>query len=165
MGLFARLGFKSLEQASAPSTPGSGERILYPKASGWFEKDSAGVERLLTHAIEVHTFSVTGPLVVQTGKSRVYLEGNYTVETVRASVNTQPTGAAIRVDVNKNGTTIYTTNGNRPNIAVSTNTATANSPDITTFTSGDYITVDVDIVGSTIAGSDLTVTIRLRRTS
>lgn len=165
MSILSLLGFRARELGSAPATPSAGDRILYPKATGWFEKDSAGVERLVTHAIEVHTFAVTGPLVVQTGKSRVYLEGNYTVETVRASVNTQPTGAAIRVDVNKNGTTIYTTQGNRPNIAVSTNTATANSPDVTTFASGDYITVDVDIIGSTVAGSDLTVTIRLRRTS
>lgn len=163
-GVLGLLGFRARE-ISTPATPSAGDRLLYPKSTGWYEKDSAGVERLLTHAIESYVFSVTGPLVVQTGKSRIYLESNYTVESIRASVNTQPTGAAIRVDVNKNGTTIYTTNGNRPNIAVSTNTATANSPDITTFASGDYITVDVDIIGSTIAGSDLTVVVRLRKTS
>lgn len=165
MGLLARLGFKSPEMATGPSTPVAGERLLYAKATGWFEKDSGGVERLLTHAIEVHTFSVTGALTAQTGKSRIYLEGNYIVETIRASVNTAPTGASILVDVNKNGTTIFTTQANRPTIAVSTNTDTANNPDVTTFASGDYITCDIDQIGSTVAGSDLTVTIRLRRTS
>lgn len=163
MGLFARLGFKSREMAT-PATPGSGERLLYAKTTGWFEKDSAGVERLLTHAIEVHTFSVTGALTVATGKSRVYLEGDYTVETIRASVNTAPTGAAILVDVNKNGSTIFTTQGDRPSIAISGFTDTA-TPNVLTYAAGDYITVDVDQIGSTVAGSDLTVTIRLRKTS
>lgn len=164
MSLFGRLGFRSLEQ-STPATPVAGQRLLYPKTTGWFEKDSAGVERLLTHAIEVYTFSAVGTLVVGTGKSRIYLEGNYTVETVRIAVNTAPTGSTVLVDVNKNGTTLYTTQANRPSIAISGFSATSNSPDVTTFVAGDYLTADVDQIGSTIAGSDLTVTVRLRRTA
>lgn len=164
MGLFARLGFRSLEQ-STPSTPSAGQRLLYPKTTGWYELDSGGVERLLTHAIEAYTFAITGTLSVVTGKSRIYLEGNYTVETIRASVNTAPTGATILVDVNKNGTTLYTTQSARPTIATSGFTANGNSPAVTTFAAGDYLTVDIDQVGSTIVGSDLTVVVRLRRTS
>lgn len=162
MGLFARLGFLGREQ-STPSSPAAGSRALYAKSTGWFEKDSAGVERLLTHAIEVYTFSVTGAVTVATGKSRMYLEGSYTVETIRVAANTAPTGAALIVDVNKNGTTIFTTQGNRPQVAASANSGTSNSPDVLTFASGDYITVDVDQIGSTVAGSDLTVTVRLRK--
>lgn len=116
-------------------------------------------------AVETFTFSVTGALTVATGKSRIYLEGSYVIETVRAAVNTAPTGATILVDVNKNGTTIYTTQSARPTIAISGFSATGNSPAVTTFSAGDYITVDVDQIGSTIAGSDLTVTVRLRRTA
>jgi hypothetical protein len=163
VSLFARLGFRSLEQ-STPSTPSAGQRLLYAKTTGWYELDSGGVERLLTHAIEAYPFAVTGSLSVKTGSSRIYLEGNYTVDTIRASVNTAPTGATILVDVNKNGTTLYTTQSARPTIAISGFTATGNSPAVTTFASGDYMTVDVDQVGSTIAGSDLTVVVRLRRT-
>lgn len=162
MGLFARLGFLGREQ-STPSPPAAGSRALYAKSTGWFEKDSAGVERLLTHAIEVYTFTVTGAVTVTTGKSRIYLEGDYIVETVRAAANTAPTGAALIVDVNKNGTTLYTTQSARPSIAASANSATGNSPAVTLFTAGDYMTVDVDQIGSTVAGSDLTVTVRLRK--
>lgn len=164
MGLLARLGFRAPEQAT-PATPSAGHRLLYAKSTGWYEKDSAGVERLLTHAIEAYPFAVSGSLSVQTGRSRIYLEGNYTVESVRAAVNTAPTGAAVIVDVNKNGVTLYTTQANRPSIAAAANSATGNSPAITTFAAGDYLTVDVDQVGSTTPGSDLTVTVRLRRTS
>lgn len=162
MGLLARIGFGSREIAT-PATPASGSRLLYPKTSGWYEKDSAGVERLLTHAIEPYIFAVTGPLAAATGKSRVYLEGSYLVETVRASVNTSPAGSAITVDVNKNGTTIYTTQSARPSIAAAANSATGNSPAIANFDAGDYMTVDIDTVGSSDPGADLTVVVRLRK--
>lgn len=119
----------------------------------------------LIGGVEVYTFAITGAVAVATGKSRIYLEGSYVVETVRAAVNTQPTGAALIVDVNKNGTTIYTTQSGRPSISASSNSATGNSPDVTTFAGGDYMQVDVDQVGSTVAGADLTVTVRLRRTA
>lgn len=126
---------------------------------------SLTIDGVLLVPIEAYTFSVTGAVAVATGKSRIYLEGDYVVETVRAAVNTAPTGAALIVDVNKSGTTIYTTQSARPQIAASANSATGNSPAVTTFTAGDYLTVDVDAIGSTVAGADLTVTVRLRKTS
>lgn len=123
------------------------------------------IDGVLVVPIEAHTFAVTGTVAVATGKSRIYLEEAYAVETVRAAVNTAPTGAALIVDVNKNGTTIYTDQSKRPAIAAGTNTATGNDPAITTLAPGDYLTIDVDQVGSTAAGADLTVTVRVRRTS
>jgi hypothetical protein len=164
VGLLARLGFRAPEQAT-PTDPAAGSRLLYAKSTGWYEKDSAGVERLLTHATEAYTFSVTGTVAVATGKSRIYLEGNYTVETIRAAVNTAPTGAALIVDVKKNGTTLYTGGTGRPSIAAAGFSANGNSPAVATFQAGDYMTVDVAQVGSTVAGADLTVTVRLRKTS
>lgn len=111
----------------------------------------------------MYTFSVTGNLAVTGGKSRIYLEGAYVVETIRAAVNTPPGGAPVVVDVNRNGVSIYTTQPNRPSIAAGQNSATGNNPDVTTFAAGDYLTVDVDAVGSATPGADLTVTVRLRR--
>lgn len=123
------------------------------------------VDLVEVELVEVYTFSVVGPVAVATGKSRLYLEGDYVIETVRAAVNTAPTGAALIVDVNKNGTTLYTGGTGRPSIAAGANSANGNSPAVTTFDANDYLTVDVDQVGSTIAGADLTVTVRLRRTA
>jgi hypothetical protein len=164
MAVTFRNGIRAPEQ-STPSTPASGFRLLYPKSTGWYDLDSAGVERLLTYSVEVYPFSLGGTLTVRTGTHKAYLAGNYTFETCYISVGTAPTGAAVIVDVNKNGTTIYSTQSARPTIAVSTTSATGNNPAITTFASGDYITVDIDQVGSTVAGADLSVFIRLRRTS
>lgn len=115
--------------------------------------------------IEAYTFSVTGNLAVATGKHRIYLEGSYVVETIRVAVGTAPTGSSVLVDVNKGGVSLFTTQANRPAIASSANSGTANNPDVTTFAANDYMTVDVDQIGSTTPGADLTVTVRLRRTS
>lgn len=95
---------------------------------------SLTIDGVLLVPIEAYTFSVTGAVAVATGKSRIYLEGDYVVETVRAAVNTAPTGASLIVDVNKSGTTIYTTQSARPQIAASANSATGNDPAVTTFT-------------------------------
>jgi hypothetical protein len=114
--------------------------------------------------VEAFPFSLGGPLTVKTGTFKVYTEGDYVVETIRASVGGgAPAGSAVIVDVNKNGTTIYTNQANRPQIAAGATTGTGNSPAITAFTAGDYITVDVDAVGSTTPGTDLTVVVRLRK--
>ena len=126
---------------------------------------SLTIDGVLVVPVEAYTFSVTGIVAVATGKSRIYLEGDYVIETVRAAVHTTPSGAAIVVDLNKNGSTVYTDQANRPSIAVGTNSATGNNPALTTLAAGDYLTVDVDQVGSSAAGADLTVTVRVRRAS
>jgi hypothetical protein len=112
---------------------------------------------------ETQTFSYTGTLAVTTGTHRWTAAYDLTIVDARAVVNTQPTGATVIVDVNKNGTTIFTTQANRPTIAVSTNDSGLAVPDVTSYTAGDYIQVDIDQIGSTIAGADLTVMVRFRR--
>lgn len=106
------------------------------------------------------TFSFTGNLSVKTGTHRQYNDTGrtLTITSIRASVGVAATGAAILIDVNKNGSTLFTTQANRPTIAVSTFTDTAVA-DITTWGVGDYLTVDIDQIGSTVAGADLTLTV------
>lgn len=113
--------------------------------------------------VEVVTFSQSGVLTTGTGAFRWYSKGAYTIVEARATVTTQPTGASILVDVNKNGTTIFTTQSGRPTVAVSTNTDLSATPDVATLADGDYLTVDIDQIGSTIPGSNLTVQVILRR--
>jgi len=72
---------------------------------------------------------------------------------------TAPTGADIIVDVNKNGTTIFTTQTNRPTIAASATSGTSGTPDVTSVADGDYLTFDIDQVGSTIPGADLLIVV------
>lgn len=112
-------------------------------------------------APNILAFSITGIVSVAAGTARIYNDTGraLTIGTVRASVGTAPVGAALIVDVNLNGTTIYTTQANRPSIASGQVTDTAGDPDVATWPVGEYLTVDVDQVGTTTPGSGLTVTI------
>jgi len=126
--------------------------------SGSYNDLSARPARIL-----VQSFSLNGTLIVKLGGSRQYVEQACTITTVRASVGSPPSNQPVIVDVNKNGTTIYTTQANRPSIASGSNTITA-APDITSLSAGDYLTVDIDQVGSGSAGADLVVSITLNLT-
>ncbi len=120
-----------------------------------------------THTLtfSLTSFFKTGVLTATTGAQRLPIDGTYTIVGTRLMVGTAPTGASIIVDVNKNGTTIYTTQGNRPTIAASANAGGPGAtPDVTSLVAGDYLTVDIDQVGSTVAGSDLTVSVIVTKT-
>lgn len=115
--------------------------------------------------VETFVLSRPGALVVAAGTLQLPLSGSYTLIDYRVRVGTAPTGASLIVDVNKNGTTLFTTQGNRPTVAAAANIASTTAPNVTTFVNGDYISVDVDQIGSTVAGSDLVVVLRMRRTA
>jgi hypothetical protein len=83
----------------------------------------------------------------------------FTVADVRILVGTAPTDAALIVDVNKNGTTIFTTQDGRPSIAAAGTADTSDAPDVTAFAAYDILSIDVDQIGSTLPGEDLSVTI------
>lgn len=85
-----------------------------------------------------------------------------TIIDVRVRLATQPTGSSVIFDVHKNGTTIFTTQANRPTVATSSNTDTA-VPDVTAVADGDYVTVDIDQIDSNGIGAGATVVIRYRR--
>jgi hypothetical protein len=107
------------------------------------------------------SFFYTGVLVLTTGTHRISAERATTIVNVRASVGSAPTGSSIIVDVKKNGTTIFTNPAHRPTITVGTNTALASAIDVSSLSAGDYITVDITQIGSSTAGSDLTVTLEV----
>lgn len=96
-----------------------------------------------------------GVLVVGTGKGQLPFLFNVIILSIVVRSRVAPTGASIIVDVNKNGTTIFTTQANRPSIAASGNVSSPSTPDVTAFSAGDYMTIDIDQVGSTVAGEDL----------
>jgi hypothetical protein len=73
------------------------------------------------------------------------------------AVDTAPVGAAIIVDVHKNGTTIFTTQSNRPQISDGLNTGVTTSIDTPTWSDGEYLTLDIDQIGSSTPGSNLSV--------
>lgn len=79
---------------------------------------------------------------------------------VSSAVGLAPTGASLIVDVHKNGTTIYTTQANRPTIPVTSFDGPETVPNVTQWLATEYLTFDIDQVGSTIAGAHLTIMLR-----
>ena len=94
---------------------------------------------------------------------RIYVDFIGTIIEVQASVKTAPTGASIIVDLNLNGTTIWTTQGNRVTIVAGAYTGVQTTPDVITLAVGDYFTIDLDQVGSTIPGAKLVVRLKIER--
>lgn len=77
---------------------------------------------------------------------------------VKASVTTAPTGAALTVDINEGGTTILSTKLTID--ATEKTSATAATPPVisdTALAADAEITIDIDAVGSTVAGAGLKV--------
>jgi hypothetical protein len=108
------------------------------------------------------TFSRAGTVATGIGAARVYNDtgSTLTITFVRASAGTAPTGQSLIVDVNIDGSTIFSTQANRPTIAAAANTSgKVTSMNTTSIATGQYFTVDVDQVGSGTAGADLTVAI------
>jgi hypothetical protein len=123
--------------------------------------EKATVANVLKAANRYFTFTVSGTLSVSTGAIRLYnLTGStLTINEVHACVNTAPTGATLIVDVSENGTTLFTTQSNRPTIAISGFTDSSTTIENASWDNDNYLTMDIDQVGSTVAGSDLTVTV------
>lgn len=104
--------------------------------------------------------SKAGTLATAVGLNRFYNDTGrtLTILAVRASVAQTSTGASIIVDVNKNGTTIFGTQSLRPTIAAASNTNKTTGMTVTSWPDGEYLTVDIDQVGSPgTEGGDLTV--------
>jgi len=72
---------------------------------------------------------------------------------VTAGINVAGTSGTHTFDVNKNGTTIFTTQSPRPSIlTTATKTAAAVVPAVTTFAAGDQFSLDVDVVSHASTG-------------
>ena len=106
---------------------------------------------------------VAGALAVGTDKFGFVAPFDMVIKSVNVAVASAPTGASLIVDLNNNGTTIYTTQGNRPEVAIDATFEAAAAPDECDVAKDDVITLDIDQVGSTLAGETLMVTIIAER--
>jgi len=92
---------------------------------------------------------------------RIYVNFAGTIQQVDISVKTAPTGANLIVDLNLNGSTVWSTQASRATIVASANTGTQSIFNTTTFVSDQYFTVDIDQVGSTVAGAKLVIRLKV----
>lgn len=88
-----------------------------------------------------------------------------TIVAIRVRANIAgPTGATgIQVDLNIDGTTVFTTQANRPTIPPgSVDSGKVTSMDVTSVPDGSYLTVDFDTVGSIVPGSGILIAVTLQ---
>ena len=112
-------------------------------------------------SVFTQTLTFTGELYVVTAKPRYYSTFDGTITGIAVSVGTAPTGADVIVNIYKNGTTIFDSPSGRPTISGGSYFDLSSTADTATLNTGDYLTVSIDQVGSSFAGSDLTVQIEL----
>lgn len=101
------------------------------------------------------------PLVIGTAKVTFRMPFAMTLGAgtagARASVNTAPTGAGIIVDINEGGSSIFSTRLTIDANELTSLDATAVAISDTSLADDAVMTIDIDQVGSTIAGKGLKV--------
>jgi hypothetical protein len=109
-----------------------------------------------------YVVAVVGSLVTGTSLTPVVIAvASQTITKAYAYVKTAPVGASILIDINKNGTSLWATNqANRLAIASGANSGTQTSFDTTTLADGDILTFDIDQIGSSTAGADITIVLK-----
>ena len=109
-------------------------------------------------------FTVIGTLTTGTSVTpALIVPFSMTILKAYAYVKTVNTGATLIIDINKNDVSIWnTTQANRLTMADgdADKYTTQSSFDTTALAEGDIITIDLDAIGTTIAGADLTVQLK-----
>lgn len=109
-------------------------------------------------AIEIAVSDESTDLTVGAAKVTFRMPFAFTLFAVRASVTTAPTGAALQVDINEGGASILSTPITID--ATEKTSTTAAVPAVisdTALADDAEITIDIDAVGSTVAGAGLKV--------
>lgn len=160
-------GVEFTERAD-PSTPATNKVHLYAKDKSGvptlYAINDAGTIYELSEANPSFVFPVAGTLAVGTSLTPLLLAPkSLTIIKAYANVKTAPTGANLIFDINKNGTSIWNaTQANRVTVVATATSGTQTSFDTTTLVEGDILTLDIDQIGSTIAGANATVTLKTK---
>lgn len=134
------------------STPTAGQVLARNTGNTLWINKSLPVELVIACSDE------TSNLTTGTAKVTFRSPYDFTLTGVRASVNTAPAGSTLVVDINENGTSVLSTK-----LSIDANektSTTAASPAVISDSSiadDAEITIDIDQVGSTIAGKGLKV--------
>ena len=97
-------------------------------------------------------------LTVSTGTGRLKFPFAATLVSATATCGVAPTGANVIVDVNRNSTSMFST---KPVIVATNQDGVKQAASVTAIVSGDVLTVDVDQIGSTLPGENLTVILEI----
>lgn len=156
--------YVKISELPAVTTPLAGTELLEIVQGGVSKKVSAsdlgGGSSGGTQSIQIACSDETTALTIGTAKVTFRMPYAFTLSGIRASVTTAPTGADLVVDVNEGGTSILSTKltidvGSKTSVgsaipAVISDTALADDAEIT---------IDIDQIGSTVAGVGLKISL------
>jgi len=111
--------------------------------------------------ISFFTYRVDGALAVAENVAETLVVSSaITITKITAYVDDPGTAGSTIVDIHKNGTTIFTTQANRPEIAFDgVSLYSSEAPDVVEIDAFDVLTLDIDSIGT--SASSLTVTIEI----
>lgn len=160
----AALGFAALKQAATTSATGVAEIATTAEAAAQTDTSRYVTPEGLGYKPEAFCVAAsdeTTSLTTGTAKVTFRMPYAFTVTAVRMSVATAATGASLlTVDINEGGTTILSTKlTTDASEKTSTTAATAAVISDSSLADDAEMTVDIDQVGSTIAGAGLKVCI------
>lgn len=150
--------FVDLDDVPADYT-GMGDKLVAVK------NDATGLEFIpqpvtTSGEIKVIGFVTTSGLQVGTIPIRMLAPWGGSIEEVALSVVVAPTVSSIIVDIHKNGTTVFTTQSNRPSIAAGSQDGFTYTIDVAIFSKDDVFTCDIDQIGAGNPGENLVVQVR-----
>jgi len=120
-----------------------------------------GINTRTSDQIEPYTLQFPGLLEPYIGVNGLYLEGPFSLSSLRFSVGSESTSGDVTLDMKCNGVSIFAapvhiTAGSKSTLATSLATKTV-------FAKGDILTVDIVSPGLSLTSADLTVILRLKR--
>jgi len=107
-----------------------------------------------------YTAHIEGSLATVSGVgNNIIIPRNCTLEKAIMYVEDTGDSSSTIIDINKNGTTVYTTQGNRPTVAYDSvsHLDDGDTPDVTSLSANDIITIDLDQVAPGSSGLDVVV--------
>ncbi len=157
------MALKRITDYTAATLPLAGTELLELDVAGAPRKATAQQIANLASggasvAIPIAVGDETTALTVGTAKVTFRMPYAFTLSAVRASVTTAPTGSVLTVDINEAGTTILSTKLTID--ATEKTSTTAATPAVISdaaLADDAEITIDIDGVGSTVAGAGLKV--------
>lgn len=147
------------QTANSSPAPASGALYIYigSTATDRFGEGTGGAGGSTVYQ---HRWAANGPYQVDTDVDGAYIsDSSFDITSIHMWRGVSGTAGSTVIDINKNGTTLYTTQSNRPSIAFNDadKKFDATLPDDVSIAAGDIITFDIDIkdVGNP---RDLTIT-------
>lgn len=105
-----------------------------------------------------YIYSFSGTLSARTGKLKKYINNAHTITKIVCMLYTAPTGSSIKLDILKNGIS-HAILSSEIEIPIGQTDLTITSIDSPSLSAGDYLTLDIKQVGSTVSGTDLSIAI------